>query len=105
MNEETIYGYPAKELVLFARMCERMGITEAELHDYCAEAKNGFIAGMQDWRISQENMLRRVVEGFTSNVQVFNISAPRYINRDHAFTAAVDRVREDEERVVIDNGS
>lgn len=82
MNEETIYGYPAKELVLFARMCERMGITEAELHDYCTEAKNGFIAGMQDWRITQENMLRRVAERLTSNARVFSIGAPITLGRE-----------------------
>lgn len=30
----TICGYNLKELILFAEMCRRLGITEEELHDF-----------------------------------------------------------------------
>ena len=30
----TVYGYPVRELVLFATACRQAGVTEADLHDY-----------------------------------------------------------------------
>lgn len=37
--EDTIYGYPLKELMLFAQCCRRQGITEDELHSFCLDAE------------------------------------------------------------------
>lgn len=85
---KTVCGYPVDELVFFAKMCERHGITEDELHDYCAEARNGYVAGMQDWRIARDNMAREMMQRFTSNARVFNlnIGQPITLDRDRVFT-------------------
>ena len=37
--ENTIYGYPLKELMLFAQCCRRQGITEDELHSFCLDTE------------------------------------------------------------------
>lgn len=53
----TVYGYPVRELIFFAQMCRRHGITEDELHGYCVSAEQGYRAGADDFhRVFAESL-------------------------------------------------
>lgn len=34
MENKTIYGYPIEDLIIFAQICRRNGVTEEQLRDY-----------------------------------------------------------------------
>ena len=63
-DEQTVYGYPVKEIILFANMCRRHGITEKDLLDFCRGAVNGWECGYDDFCRVQENMYEEAKKRF-----------------------------------------
>ena len=57
---ESICGYKIDELVLFAQMCRRHGISNDELHDFCVGVENGYKCGFDDFCRTGEKMLHEV---------------------------------------------
>lgn len=57
---ERICGYPINELIFFAQMCRRHGISDDELHDFCVGAENGYKCGFDDFCRTGEKMLHEV---------------------------------------------
>ena len=48
-SQETIYGYPVKELIVFAGACKEANITKEELHDFVDNALAGYKFGYNDF--------------------------------------------------------
>ena len=49
-SHETIYGYPVKDLILFACACREQHITKEELRSFVGNALAGFSFGYKDIR-------------------------------------------------------
>ena len=47
-SQETIYGYPVKDLILFAYACRKQHITEEELHDFVTSSSAAFNFGYEE---------------------------------------------------------
>lgn len=61
---KTVCGYPVNELVAFAELCRRHGITEDDLHDFCTNAVRGYEAGWNDFQVVVKNMTGDVIARF-----------------------------------------
>jgi hypothetical protein len=48
-SQETIYGYPVKDLILLAYACRKQHITEEELHNFVENALAGYQFGYNDF--------------------------------------------------------
>ena len=47
-SQETIYGYPVKELIVFAGACKEANITKEELHDFVTNSLAAFNFGYEE---------------------------------------------------------
>ena len=74
---QTIYGYPAKDLVIFAEMCRRHGITEQELRDYCLNVEQGYTHGWEEQNREAKEQLQRMLDNIISHAHVFKIPNPK----------------------------
>ena len=61
---EKVYGYPINELVAFANLCRRHGITEDDLHDFCTNAVRGYEAGWNDFHVVVKNITGEIIARF-----------------------------------------
>ena len=59
----TVYGYPAKDLVMFAYACRELNVRELDLKKFVSNVRFAFEFAEKD----QEKMLRRALEDMKIN--------------------------------------
>lgn len=79
-----VCGFPLKELIAFAGLARREGITEADLHDFCTNAVRGFEAGQRDLQIAYEKSLQRFKDNLSQRAKVFRIPEIKTEDGDNA---------------------
>ena len=72
INNTTIFGYPLRDLLVFAIACREKGISEKDLRDFCTGVENGYFFGMDAARRSVEINLERTLSAFAERKEKVN---------------------------------
>lgn len=72
INNTTIFGYPLRDLLVFASACREKGISEKDLRDFCTGVENGYFFGVEAARRSVETNLERQLSAFVERKEKTN---------------------------------
>lgn len=72
INKTTIFGYPLRDLLVFASACREKGISEKDLRDFCTGVENGYFFGVEEARRAVETNLERTLSAFAEQKEKVN---------------------------------
>lgn len=72
INNTTIFGYPLRDLLVFAQACREKGISEKDLRNFCTGVENGYFFGVEAARRSVEINLERTLSAFAERKEKVN---------------------------------